>query len=168
MNRDPKSLIMTLEEAVKWRQELRAFGLKLVITNGCFDILHRGHAEYLHRSKAFGDAQLVLINTDASVRALKGPSRPVIDEFSRAYMLAALKSVDVVVMFSAPQCTEEFRQLQPDIYVKGGDYTLETLDQEEKSALLEAGADIRFIKFIDGFSTSDIINKIASTTPRPE
>jgi bifunctional ADP-heptose synthase (sugar kinase/adenylyltransferase) len=71
-------------------------------------------------------------------------------------------------MFSAPQCTEEFRQLQPDIYVKGGDYTLETLDQEEKSALLEAGADIRFIKFIDGFSTSDIINKIASTTPRPE
>jgi rfaE bifunctional protein nucleotidyltransferase chain/domain len=168
MNRDPKSLIMTLEEAVKWRQELRAFGLKLVITNGCFDILHRGHAEYLHRSKAFGDVQLVLINTDASVRALKGPSRPVIDEFSRAYMLAALKSVDVVVMFSAPQCTEEFRQLQPDIYVKGGDYTLETLDQAEKAALLEVGADIRFIKFIDGFSTSDIINKIASTVPHSE
>lgn len=132
----------------------------LVFTNGCFDILHRGHAEYLHRSKTFGDAQLVLINTDASVRAIKGPTRPVIDEFNRAYMLAALESVDAVVMFSNPQCTEEFRRLRPDIYVKGGDYTLDTLNQEERAALQEAGADIRFIKFIDGFSTTDIIRRI--------
>ena len=162
MNRDPKSLIMTLEQAVKWRQELRTVGLKLVVTNGCFDILHRGHAEYLYRSKASGDAQLVLINSDASVRALKGPSRPIIDEYNRAYMLAALESVDAVVIFSNPQCTAEFRQLQPDVYVKGGDYTLDTLNQEEKAALQEAGAEIRFIKFIDGFSTTGVIRKIQS------
>jgi rfaE bifunctional protein nucleotidyltransferase chain/domain len=162
MNRDPKLLIMTLEQAVKWRLKLRAAGLKLVVTNGCFDILHRGHAEYLHRSKAFGDAQLVLINTDVSVRALKGPLRPIIDEYNRAYMLAALESVDAVVMFSNPQCTGEFRLLQPDIYVKGGDYAPDTLNKEEKAALREAGADIRFIKFIDGFSTTDIIRKIQS------
>ena len=79
----PESRVMTLADAVAWRETLRAAGKKLVVTNGCFDLLHRGHAEYLARSRALGDALLVLVNSDASVRALKGPSRPVVDEFSR-------------------------------------------------------------------------------------
>lgn len=160
MNRDPKSLIMTLEHAVEWRKKLKAEGLKLVVTNGCFDILHRGHAEYLRQSREHGDAQMILINSDESVRKIKGPTRPIIDEYNRAYMLAALESVDSVVMFSTPQCTELFKVIKPDIYVKGGDYTLDTLNAEERNALQQAGAEIKFIPFIDGFSTTDIVRKI--------
>jgi rfaE bifunctional protein nucleotidyltransferase chain/domain len=156
-------IIMNLADAVEWRRQLKSNGLKLVITNGCFDILHRGHAAYLAQSRACGDAQLILLNSDASIRELKGASRPVIDEYSRAYLLASLKSVDAVVIFSTPRCTEQFLALRPDIYVKGGDYTLETLNSEERTALQSVGADIRFIKFIDGFSTTDIINKITCT-----
>jgi rfaE bifunctional protein nucleotidyltransferase chain/domain len=153
-------MIMNISDAIKWRNELKNNGLKLVITNGCFDILHRGHAEYLARSRECGDAQLVLLNSDSSIRELKGASRPVIDEYSRAYLLASLKSVDAVVIFSTPRCTEQFSLLSPDVYVKGGDYTLDTLNREEFKALKDVGAKIHFIKFIDGFSTTDIVNKI--------
>jgi len=99
INRDPKDQIMDLSRAKAWRAELKAKNLKLVITNGCFDILHRGHAEYLMQARSLGDALLVLINSDRSVQELKGPARPVIDEYNRAYMLCALESVDSVVMF---------------------------------------------------------------------
>ncbi|QSH41608.1 adenylyltransferase/cytidyltransferase family protein [Lentisphaerota bacterium ZTH] len=160
MNRNPADLIMTLEEAVAWRKKLQEQQLDLVITNGCFDLLHRGHAEYMMRARALGDAMLVLINSDASVQKLKGSSRPVIDEYSRAYMLCALESVDAVVTFNTPRCDDLFRALRPDIYVKGGDYDINSIDKDEKQALLDAGADIKFLPFIDGFSTSDIISKI--------
>jgi D-glycero-beta-D-manno-heptose 1-phosphate adenylyltransferase len=160
MNRNPETKIFTLPEALVWREKLRSEGRRLVVTNGCFDILHRGHAEYMHRSRAFGDALLVLINSDSSIRELKGPSRPIIDEHSRAYMLAALESIDGVVMFSTPQCNQLFIELKPDVYVKGGDYVLETLDADERSALQSINAAIKFIPFIEGFSTSDIVNKI--------
>lgn len=160
MNRNPEKKIFTLPKAVAWRKKLRSEGRRLVITNGCFDILHRGHAEYMYRSRLFGDALLVLINSDNSIRTLKGPNRPIIDEYSRAYMLAALESIDGVVMFATPQCNQLFVELEPDIYVKGGDYTLETLDIDERDALQSVKAAIKFIPFIAGFSTTDIINKI--------
>jgi rfaE bifunctional protein nucleotidyltransferase chain/domain len=160
MNRNPETKIFTLAEAVAWRETLRLAGRRLVITNGCFDILHRGHAEYMHRSRRLGDALLILMNSDSSIRTLKGPTRPIIDQHSRAYMLAALESIDGVVIFSTPQCNELFIELKPDIYVKGGDYTLETLDADERDALQSINAQIEFIPFIEGFSTTDIVNKI--------
>ena len=160
INRDPKDLIMDLARAQAWRAELKAKNMKLVITNGCFDILHRGHAEYLMRARALGDALLVLINSDRSVRELKGPGRPVIDEYNRAYMLCALESVDSVLMFDTQRCDNMFIELSPDIYVKGGDYTLDTINAREREALQSVNADIRFLPFVQGFSTTELINKL--------
>ncbi len=162
INRDPENLIMDLSKAQAWRAELKKKNLKLVITNGCFDILHRGHAEYLMRARELGDAMLVLINSDRSVRELKGPSRPVIDEYNRAYMLCALESVDSVVMFDTQRCDDMFIALRPDIYVKGGDYTLETINPQEREALQSVNADIRFLPFVEGFSTTEIIDRLKS------
>ena len=162
INRDPKDQIMDLSHAKAWRAELKKKNLKLVITNGCFDILHRGHAEYLMQARALGDAMLVLINSDRSVRELKGQNRPIIDEYNRAYMLCALESVDSVVMFDTQRCDDLFIELCPDIYVKGGDYTLETINPQEREALQSINADIRFLPFVQGFSTTDIVNKLRS------
>ncbi len=160
INRDPQKQIMDLSKAKAWRAELKKKNLKLVITNGCFDILHRGHAQYLMQARALGDAMLILINSDRSVRELKGPSRPIIDEYNRAYMLCALESVDSVVMFDTQRCDDMFSELRPDIYVKGGDYTLETINPQEREALQSVNADIRFLPFVEGFSTTEIINKL--------
>lgn len=160
INRNPADLIMDLAKAKSWRADLKKNNLKLVITNGCFDILHRGHAQYLMQARALGDAMLVLINTDCSVQELKGPSRPVIDEYNRAYMLCALESVDSVVMFDSQRCDDMFRELCPDIYVKGGDYTLDTINADERCALQDVNADIRFLPFVEGFSTTQIIDKL--------
>ena len=154
---------MTLADAVAWRETLRAAGKKLVVTNGCFDLLHRGHAEYLARSRALGDALLVLVNSDASVRALKGPSRPVVDEFSRALLLCSLRAVDAAVIFDAPRCHRELAALAPDIYVKGGDYTVEQLDPDERAALFAAHTKIVFQPFVDGFSTTRLLDRIKET-----
>ena len=162
LNRDPAKLIMELPQALEWRAELKKQNRKLVITNGCFDILHRGHADYLMRARALGDAMLVLINSDRSVQALKGPSRPVVDEYNRAYLLCALESVDSVVVFDTPRCDQFFIDLKPDIYVKGGDYTLETIDKQERQALESVNADIRFLPFVPGLSTTNIINKLTA------
>jgi len=160
MARNPASLVMTLGEAVKWRDALRMAGKKLAITNGCFDIMHRGHAEYLYESRELADALLVLVNSDAAVRALKGPSRPVINQEHRAYMLASLEAVDAAVIFDSPRCDAELAALAPDVYVKGGDYTPESLDPKERAALLAAGTEIVIKPFIPGFSTTDIIRRI--------
>jgi D-glycero-beta-D-manno-heptose 1-phosphate adenylyltransferase len=160
MNRNPEDLIMSLEAADAWRQALKKENRKLAITNGCFDILHRGHADYLYRAREQADALLVLINSDASVQALKGPNRPVMDEHSRAYLLCALECVDAVVIFSEQRCTKYFSILQPDVYIKGGDYTIKTLNNEERIALQQANAEFRFIPFVEGFSTTNIISRI--------
>ena len=104
MNRNPAEKIRSLSAAVEWRESLRKSGRKLVITNGCFDILHRGHAEYLYESRALGDALLILINSDRAVQELKGPTRPIIPEEHRAYMIGALESVDAVVVFDSQRC----------------------------------------------------------------
>ncbi len=161
MLNDPISRVMSLEQAVNWRDRLRMSGKKLVVTNGCFDILHRGHAVYLHAARNSGDALLVLLNSDASVRQLKGESRPVNDQESRAVVLASLAAVDAAVIFDNQICADELRAIRPDIYVKGGDYTVETLNPTERQALLECGCEFKFIPFVDGFSTTSIIQKMS-------
>ena len=157
---DPSERVMSLERALAFREELRRAGKKLVVTNGCFDLLHRGHAAYLAAARAHGDALLVLVNSDASVRELKGPSRPVVDEYSRAFLLASLRAVDAAVVFDGKRCDRELAALAPDIYVKAGDYTLETLDPTERAALEAAGTRIVFMPFVPGFSTTGTLKKI--------
>ena len=147
-------------KAAEWRQALRKEGKKLALTNGCFDILHRGHAEYLLAARNLGDALIVLLNADASVRELKGPSRPVNTEYDRAFLLASLEYVDAVLIFDGTRCHREIAALEPDCYAKGGDYTEETLDPDERAALQQSGTEIRFIRFVPGLSTSNTIRKI--------
>ncbi len=158
--KNPAERILSLADAVRYREELRRAGKKLVVTNGCFDILHRGHATYLAESRELGDALLMLVNSDESVRALKGPTRPVVDEYSRAFLLCSLRAVDAAVIFPATRCAAELAALQPDIYVKGGDYTIASLDPEERAALLAAGTEIVFKPFVPGFSTTSILEKM--------
>ena len=162
----PADKVMTLAEAVRWRETLRRAGRRLAVTNGCFDILHRGHADYLDRARRAGDALLVLLNSDSSVRELKGPERPINDEAARAFVLAALAAVDAVVIFDGKRCTSELAALRPDIYVKGGDYTVESLDPDERGALVAAGSEFRFIPFVEGFSTTATIRKMRGGDPK--
>lgn len=157
---DPASRVMDLETALRYREKLRNEGKKLVVTNGCFDLLHRGHASYLAAAREHGDALLVLVNSDASVRSLKGPSRPVVDEYSRAFLLASLRAVDAAVIFDSSRCDRELAVLKPDLYVKAGDYTLEKLDPIERAALEAAGTEIVFMPFVAGFSTTGTLKKI--------
>lgn len=156
----PADKVMSLADALDWREELRRQGIRLAVTNGCFDLLHRGHVEYLDSARRAADALLVLVNSDNSVRALKGPTRPVNDEFSRAFVLSGLAAVDATVIFDSERCTAELSALQPDVYVKGGDYTVETLNPEERQVLLDANAEIIFIPFVNGFSTTGTIAKM--------
>ena len=156
---DPADKIMTLAEAVEWREKMRLAGKKVSLTNGCFDLLHRGHAEYLKAAAGLADALVVLINSDESVRKLKGPSRPVNCEYDRAYLLGCFSFIDAVVVFNGKRCTRELDALSPDAYAKGGDYTIETLDPEEREALLNAGAEISFIPFVPDHSTTKLIEK---------
>ena len=157
---DPALGLLSLDAAKRWREELRREGKRLVVTNGCFDIMHRGHAAYLREARAQGDALLVLVNSDASVRSLKGPSRPVVSEVDRAYMLSSLRFVDKVVIFDGARCDRELAALAPDVYVKGGDYTLEKLDASERGALERSGTRIVFKPFVPGCSTTGIIRRI--------
>lgn len=131
-----------------------------MLTNGVFDLLHTGHLYYLRQARTLGDALVIALNADASVRALKGPTRPVQAEMERAYALAALECVDAIVIFGAPRLTAEIRALRPDIYAKAGDYTLDKLDAGERAALEEIGAKIKFLPFLQGFSTTKLIEKI--------
>lgn len=159
---NPEMKIMSLRKASAWREKLKRTGKKLVVTNGCFDLLHRGHAEYLSKARKCGDALLIAINSDESVRAIKGKSRPIVCENDRAYLLSSLMFVDAVVIFNTPKCTNLFLALRPDIYVKGGDYNIDSIDKEERAALLSVGSKIKFIKFIPGLSTTEILRKITS------
>ena len=157
---DPAARVMDLKTALRYRETLRKEGKRLVVTNGCFDLLHRGHASYLAAARECGDALLVLVNSDASVRALKGPTRPVVDEYSRAFLLASLRAVDAAVVFDDSRCDRELAVLKPDVYVKAGDYTLETLNPQERAALEAAGTEIVFMPFVAGFSTTGTLKKI--------
>ena len=139
---------------------MRAEGRKLVLTNGCFDLLHVGHVHYLQAARALGDALAVAINGDDSVRALKGAGRPLNTEGDRAEVVAALDCVDYVVIFQEVRVTRLIEKLRPAIYVKGGDYTPASLDPEERAALEKIGAEIRIVPFEPGHSTSALIERI--------
>lgn len=150
--------ILSPEEARATRERLRAAGQRLVFTNGCFDILHVGHVRYLEAARAHGDALLVAINSDASVRALKGESRPVLNEAERAEMLAALGAVSYVTIFDAVSPRALIGQLLPDVLVKGGDYNLDEIHGREE--VEAAGGRVLALPFIEGVSTTDIIERI--------
>lgn len=158
----PPPRVLEFAAVVAWREEARVAKRRVVLTNGVFDLLHRGHIEYLHRSAALGDLLLVAVNSDASVRALKGPKRPLNAEADRAYALASLRCVAATFVFSGPRLTAEIRALSPDVYTKAGDYTLDTLDASEREALIAVGADIRIMPFIVGHSTTALIAKGAT------
>ena len=154
------SKIISLAKIREWRSEIRKNGQQLVVTNGCFDILHVGHIRYLHSARKEGDLLLVGLNGDESIRQLKGDGRPVNPEPDRALLLAALECVDAVCIFPEKRATRFLNEAQPDIYVKGGDYTLETLDSDERRTIESAKGRIVFIPFITDRSTSNLINKI--------
>lgn len=155
-----KRKVFRIEELARVSDELRASGKKLVVTNGCFDLLHVGHVRYLQAARALGDALAVGVNGDASVRALKGEARPLNNERDRAEVLAALDCVDYAAIFPEVRATRFLEQVRPAIYVKGGDYTPETLDAEERRALAEIAAEIRIIPFEKGYSTSGLIERM--------
>ena len=153
-----------MREPVK-REDLQALlakliqeGKTIVTTNGCFDILHVGHVRYLEETKKFGDVLIVALNSDASVRRLKGEGRPINNENDRAEVLNALKSVDYVVLFDEDSPMQLLAEIKPDVHTKGADYTVETLP--EAKVILENGGRLEFIKFVEGKSTTSTIAKI--------
>jgi rfaE bifunctional protein nucleotidyltransferase chain/domain len=153
--------IIAWDKLPEWRKTFRASGKKLVVTNGCFDILHPGHVTYLESARNRGDALLVGVNSDDAARQLKGAGRPVNSEMDRASVLAALQSVDGVCIFTDTTATKFLTTAQPDIYVKGGDYTLDTLNQDERRAVESAGGKIVIVPFVPGKSTTALLEKIS-------
>jgi rfaE bifunctional protein nucleotidyltransferase chain/domain len=135
-------------------------GETIVFTNGCFDILHVGHVRYLSAARQLGDVLIVGLNSDASVRELKGPGRPLNSEQDRAEVLAALEAVDYVIIFGEKRASNLVRELAPDVYAKGGDYTPETLDQEEVTVLREMGIKIEILPLVQGKSTTRLVQTI--------
>lgn len=156
-----RSKIIAWDQLGAWRQTFRAFGKKLVVTNGCFDILHLGHVTYLETARNHGDALLIGVNGDDAVRGLKGAGRPVNSQTDRASVLAALESVSGVCIFTDVRATKFLALAQPDIYIKGGDYTPETLDQDERRAVESAGGKIVIVPFVPGKSTTSLLEKIS-------
>jgi rfaE bifunctional protein nucleotidyltransferase chain/domain len=153
--------IVPWDQLPAWRAAMRASGKKLVVTNGCFDLLHLGHVTYLESARNLGDALLVGLNGDGSVRQLKGEGRPVHPETDRAPVLAALESVNGVCIFAEKTATRFLAAAQPDIYAKGGDYTLATVNQDERRAVESAGGRIVIIPIVPGKSTTALLEKIS-------
>jgi rfaE bifunctional protein nucleotidyltransferase chain/domain len=156
---DTRNKLVEAGNVAVWRAGIRARGQTLVVTNGCFDILHAGHVAYLEQARSLGDALLIGLNGDSSVRELKGPGRPLNPEMDRARVLAGLACVDGVLIFPEKRAARFLAEAQPDIYVKGGDYTLETLDADERRAVEASGGRIAFIAFLEGRSTTKILEK---------
>src|ERR1041385_6054571 len=146
--------ILSLDQVRPWRDALRAAGKKLAVTNGRFDILHVGHVTYLEAARQQGDALLVGLNSDSSVRKLKGEERPLNSESDRAAVLAALESVTAVCVFPEIRATRFLSLAQPDIYVKGGDLSVDQLPEEERDAVARSGGRIVTIGFVPGRSTT--------------
>jgi rfaE bifunctional protein nucleotidyltransferase chain/domain len=145
----------------EWRAAWRASGKRLVVTNGCFDLLHLGHVVYLETAREHGDALLVGVNGDESVRRLKGPGRPVNLEQDRASVVAALESVTAVCIFADRTAARFLTVAEPDVYVKGGDYTLDTLNAEERQVVERAGGKIVLVPIVPGKSTSALLKKLS-------
>jgi rfaE bifunctional protein nucleotidyltransferase chain/domain len=155
-----KKKIVSVEELAQIAQAKRAAGKRLVVTNGCFDLLHVGHVRYLRAARALGDVLAVGLNGDDSVRELKGGDRPINNERDRAEVLAALEDVDFVAIFPEVRATRFLEVVAPEIYVKGGDYTSDTLNAEERAVMEKIGTEIRIIPFEPGYSTSGVIDRL--------
>ena len=157
---DPATKILTRPELLK------RFGRPrdgtLVFTNGCFDLLHPGHVAYLHEARALGDALVVGVNTDDSVRRLKGTGRPLVPEDARLRVLAGLASVDAVTLFDEDTPEALIGELLPDVLVKGGDYAPEEV--AGRSRVRAAGGEVRILPFLEGFSTTELVERIRSRT----
>jgi D-glycero-beta-D-manno-heptose 1-phosphate adenylyltransferase len=156
--------IVAREGLIAARQRLRERGLRVVFTNGCFDLLHPGHVHYLGAARALGDALIVALNSDASVRRLKGESRPILSESERAEVMAALAAVDFVTVFDEDTPRRLIADLLPDVLVKGGDWPIaEIVGREEVEA---AGGRVLSLPYIEGSSTTDIIERILKSARR--
>lgn len=154
-----EGIISSVGEVAALSRQMGECGERLVFTNGCFDLLHVGHVRYLQAARACGDALVVAVNGDESVRKLKGPGRPVQREEDRAEILRALECVDAVMVFEEERVTGLLREIRPQVYAKGGDYTVESLNVEEREALEEVGAAIEILALVEGRSTSAILRK---------
>lgn len=150
----PQNKIVTVESFNSGYDRSR----KLVFTNGCFDILHRGHIEYLYQARNLGDALMVGVNTDNSVKRLKGEMRPINGEYDRMMLLASLYFVDYVVLFDEDTPLQLIKSVRPDILVKGGDYTRDTIVGAD--FVESTGGEVVVISFVDGYSTTKVINKM--------
>jgi rfaE bifunctional protein nucleotidyltransferase chain/domain len=156
------SKIIQLDQLEGRSAEIGAAGKKLVATNGCFDVLHVGHVRYLQAARALGDVLIVGINGDASTRELKGNGRPINNENDRAEVVAALAAVDLVTIFPEVRATRLLALARPAVYVKGGDYTVDSLNPAERKVLEQIGAEIRIIPFEKGYSTSSLLARLTS------
>lgn len=153
--------VLTIAQMLDERERLRAAGARLVFTNGVFDLLHVGHVRYLAQARALGDALVVAINSDRSVRELKGPERPVFAEAERAEILAALRNVDYVVIFDDISPRSLIKQLLPDVLVKGGDYKIDEIHGREE--VEAAGGKVIPLPFVEGASTTSLIKRVKSS-----
>lgn len=154
--------VLSWKELADWRRSEKSAGRCVVVTNGCFDLLHVGHVRFLREARSLGDTLVVGLNGDASVRELKGTGRPVNPETDRAEVLAALGCVDAVVIFPEKRATRFLEAVQPDLYVKGGDYRPEDLDADEQAAVKKAGGRIEVLKLTPGKSTTAVLQKAKS------
>jgi len=153
--------VVPLEKLQQQAKALRSAGKKIVATNGCFDLLHVGHVRYLNGARALGDALIVGINGDESVRELKGRGRPVNNQNDRAEIIAALGCVDLVTIFPELRATRFLELAAPDIYVKGGDYNADTLNSDEREVLRKIGAKIDIVPLEHGYSTTDLVKRLS-------
>lgn len=151
-------LLVKQEDLDELLKKLKEENKTIVTTNGCFDILHVGHVRYLKKAKSFGDILIIALNSDKSVKSIKGPDRPINNENDRAEILNALSFVDYTVLFDEDSPMNLLAKLKPDVHTKGADYTVETLP--EAKVILENGGKIEFISFVEGKSTTSIIEKI--------
>jgi rfaE bifunctional protein nucleotidyltransferase chain/domain len=157
--------LLDLSALAAQRAEWEAAALRVVLTNGCFDLLHVGHARYLAQARALGDLLVVALNDDASTRALKGPGRPVLPLAERAELLAALRSVDAVVAFAQPTAVEVVRALRPDVYAKGADYATPGRRPPEAEVAEALGAQVVYLPFHADQSTSALLARIRKSSP---
>lgn len=153
-----ESKILSLTEAKQQIEQWQSEGKKIVFTNGCFDIVHLGHIDYLEKARNLGDKLVLGLNTDASVRRLKGESRPVINEYARSRMMAAMSFIDAVILFDEPTPKELIETLCPNILVKGDDYTVENIVGSD--FVIAKGGEVKTISLVKDYSTSSIIQKI--------
>lgn len=152
--------VIRMDSLPIWREFTRLTQHRVVATNGCFDLLHRGHVEYLHRAKKLGSLLIVGVNSDQAVRVLKGENRPLNNERDRAFVMTGLEAVDNVVIFDSTEATTFLDLAMPDVWVKAGDYTLDTLNKDEVEAVHRHRGRIEILPFVEGYSTTKTLSKL--------